>query len=150
MIGVRAAFVGLHDLQPFIQITGIAAGGGGVDALARARAQHHEARARRTAPALLRRGYQHIDVARRHVDPHRAGRDAVEHEEPADIAYRCADGGEIVRRQDHAGRGFDVRREHHVRLFSPDGRDDLVDRRRRKCRAPAAIADLARFQHDGG
>jgi hypothetical protein len=49
----------------------------------RARSQHHHRAARRAAPALLRRGDQHVDAGGAHVDPHGAGGDAVQHEQAA-------------------------------------------------------------------
>ena len=85
-----------------------------VDALARALAQHHERAARRAGPALLRRRDQHVDARRRHVDPHRARGDAIEHEQPADLVRRLGDRAQVVVGQDDSRRGLDVRREHHV------------------------------------
>jgi hypothetical protein len=83
---------------------------------ARALAEHHEGAAGRAAPALLRRADQHVDAGGLHVDPHRAGGDAVQHEQAAHLVHRVGHGAQVVVGQHHAGGGFDVRREHHAGL----------------------------------
>ena len=109
-------------------------------------AQHHEGAAGRAAPALLRRADQHVDAGGLHVDPHRAGGDAVEHEQAADLVHRIGHGLQVVVGQHHAGRGFDVRREHHRRLLArgwwPRPRRSAPARR-----ASAGRRRRARLQH---
>jgi hypothetical protein len=88
---VAAAFVGLHDLQPLLQVAGEAAAGGGVDA-ARARSPSIT-KAQQGEPlqpfcgALISTS---TPVA--HVHPHRAGGDAVEHEQAAHLVHRVGHG----------------------------------------------------------
>jgi hypothetical protein len=101
---------------------------------ARALAEHHHGAAGRAAPALLRRADQHVHAGGLHVDPHRAGGDAVEHEQAADLVHRVGHGAQVVVGQDHAGGGFHVRREHHGGLLGADGGHHLVDRRGREGR----------------
>jgi hypothetical protein len=62
VVGVAALFVGFHDLQPLLQVAGEAAAGGVGKARQGAFAEHDQAGAGRTAPALLRRADQHIDA----------------------------------------------------------------------------------------
>jgi hypothetical protein len=94
----------------------------------------------------LRRAHQHVDAGVLHVDPDRARGNAVEHEQPADGMHRIGHRTQIGGGQDHAGRGFHMRCEHHVGPRRGDGGDDFVDRCRRK-RALLAGRDAARLQH---
>ena len=119
---------------------------GAVDAPARARSlEHHHRAARRAAPALLRRGDQHVDAGGLHVDPHRARGDAVEHEQAADFVHR---GGRPRAGSRPAGSCRDAvstcGANTSVGLLGADRRRDFGDRRRRQRRL-RAVADAARL-----
>ena len=131
VVGMAAAFVGLHDLQPLLQVHREAAVRRAVDGGSCALAQHHESAAGRTAPALLWRAHQHIDPRGLHVHPDRARGDAVEHEEAADFVRGLGHRAQIVVGQDHAGGGFDMRRADHGGALLADRGHHLGDRRRR-------------------
>ena len=148
VVGVAAFFVGFHDLQPLLQVAGKAGAGGAVDGGAGALAEHHHGAAGRAAPAFLRRGNQHVDAGRLHVDPHRARGDAVEHEQAAHCMHGVGHGAQIVVGQDHAGGGFDMRGKDDGGLFAGDGGLHVGNRRGRP-RGLRARAELAGLEHGG-
>ena len=148
VVGMAAGFVSLHDLQPLAQVTRKTAAAGAVDARAGQVAQHHHGTTRRTAPAFLRCADQYIDAAGHHVDPDRARRNAVQHQQATHGMYRIGHAAHIAIGQDHAGRGFHVRRKHQVRLVGQDAGHDFFHRRRRKGRL-FTFPDAARLQDYG-
>ena len=131
VVHVAAAFVRLHDLQPLLQVAGEAGAGGAVDGRAGALAEHDHGAAGRAAPALLRRGDQHVHAGGLHVHPHGARGDAVQHEQAAHLVHGIGHGPQVVVRQDHAGGRFHVRRKHHRGLLLADGGLHFGDRRGR-------------------
>ena len=128
VVGVAALFVGLHDLQPFLQVAGEAGALAAFDALAGLFAEHHQGAAGRGAPAFLRSADQYVDAIGAHVDPERAGGDAVEHEQAADRVHGVGDGAQVVVGQDHSRGGFDMGGENHLWLLRLDGRYHFVYR----------------------
>jgi hypothetical protein len=148
VVGMATCFIGFHDLAPFLQVAGKAAAGGLRHARDGAFAKHYQPGAGGAAPAFLWRADQYIDTDRAHVYPQRAGGDAVEHEQAADLAHRCADGLQVVIRQDDAGGGFHVRRENHGRALRTYRGEHLGQR----CRRPGCLRVLGRapgLEHAG-
>src|SRR5215470_3725326 len=60
VVEVRAAFVGLHDLQPFPEVGGEAGARRGFDPGTGGIGEHHEGAAGRSAPAFLRGADEHV------------------------------------------------------------------------------------------
>ena len=104
--------------------------------------QHHHPGRRRRRPALLRRRDQHVDPGLRHVHPDAARGDAVQHQQRADLVRRLGHRRDIGVGQDHARRGFDMRREHHLGPGLRGSRRPLprsaAAHRRRAARCPPA------------
>ena len=73
-----------------------AAAGGGFDSLARQLTHHHQAGARRAAPALLRCADEHVHAAGLHIDPDRTGSDAVEHQHTAHRMHGVRHGTYVI------------------------------------------------------
>ncbi len=125
VIGMRAFFVGLHDLMPLFQVAGKAVARGRLQPLQSPLRQHGKAAAGLAAPAFLRCADQHVHAGGLHVHPHRTRGDAVEHEQTAHRMHRVGHGAQIVVGQHHAGGGFHMRGEHDGGLFAGDGGDHL-------------------------
>ena len=120
VIGVAAVFVGLHDLQPLLQVQRETGVGRRFELLSRQVAEHHKSAAGRAAPALLWRADQHVHAGGGHVDPQRAGGDAVEHEQRADFVRRIGHRAQVVVGQQQAGGCFDAARHDDGRRRSVD------------------------------
>ena len=108
VIGVPAAFIGLHDRVPFGEVAGEAGALGFRQARERALAEHDQAAGGLCAPALLRCADKDIDARCRHIHPDRPRCDAVKHEQAADGMSRLRYRAQVVVRQDDPGRGFDM------------------------------------------
>ena len=130
MVGMGTAFIGLHDLQPLLEVAGIAAAGRAVDGRAGTLAEHHHGAAGRTAPALLRRTDQNIDTDIDHVHPHRTRGNAVQHKKTTDFVHRGRDRAQVIVGQYHAAGCFHVRCKNHVGLLGANGGHHFVNRRR--------------------
>ena len=148
VVGVRAALIGFHDLRPFLQIIGEARARGLFEPLPRQWGHHHQRRAGRRAPALLRSGQQHVDSRFLEIDENGAAGHAVENEQAAMLMDAAGDGGDEAVGDHQPGRGFHMRAEHDVRLLVPDSRQDIVQRLRRERRI-GLVGRLARRQNSG-
>jgi hypothetical protein len=134
VVGMAAAFEGFHDLHPFLEVASEAATGRRVDPGARSLAEDHQRAAGRARPAFLRGADQDVDLVGDHVDPHRTGSDAIEHEQAVHRPHRLAHGTQVVVGQNHPRGSLDVRRKNDRRPFGADAGHDVVDRRWRERR----------------
>jgi hypothetical protein len=96
VVGKAAFLVGLHDLQPLLEVAGKTAAGGCVDARTRALAKRNQRAARGAAPAFLRRADQYVDVVGDHIDPDGPGGDAIKNEEAINGTNGGADGTQVI------------------------------------------------------
>jgi hypothetical protein len=95
----------------------------------------------------LRRADQDVDAARLHVDPDRAGGNAIQYKHAADGMHSVGHCAQISVRQHHSGCGFDMRCKDQIRLVFPDRSDHVFDRRR--CIGSlSSLFDRTRLQHD--
>ena len=91
---------------------------------------------------------QDIDAGGFHVDPDRAGGDAVEYEQPTLGMHSVGYLAHVVERQNDAGGGFDVRGKHYGRFAFADCCNDLRNRRWCKRRLPL-VANAASLEDRG-
>ena len=131
VVGRAPGTVLVGDRQPLREVHREARRGAGGHGLPSGFAEHDVTGPGGSAPALLRCTQQHVDAELLHVDPDRAGSDAVEHEQTADLVGGVGERADVVIGQDHARGRLDVRGEDDLRLTQADRRDNVVDRRGR-------------------
>src|SRR5690554_6492639 len=143
VVGVPAPLVGLHDLQPLLEVAGEARAGGVVDGLAGLAGEHHHGAAGGGAPALLGGADQDVDAEVLHIDPDGAGGDAVEHKQAALLMDGIGHLADVVIGKDDAGGGLHVGHEDDVRLLVADRLDHLLDGRRGEGRGGILLVQAA-------
>ena len=148
VICMRPAFIGLHDLCPFLQIIGEAGTGCLVEACPCARRHHHQRGAGRCAPALLRRGQQDVHPGGLEIDEDGAAGDTVQNEQAAMLVNTAGDGGDETVGNHQPGRGLDMRAEDDVGLLLAYPRQDVVKRLRGE-RGIRLVGGLTGRQHGG-
>ena len=126
-----ALFVFVGDEQPLLQVHREARRGRCLHGGAAGLAEHDVAGARRSAPALLRGGDEHIDTEIGHRRPHRTRGDAVENEDSADVVGGLGNLADVVVRQEHPRGGLDVGSKHDSGLLALDRGDHVGDGGRR-------------------
>ena len=148
VIGMRPAFVGFHDLGPFLQIIGKAGAGRLVETRTAMRRHHHQRGTGRCAPPLLWRCQQDIDACFLKIDEDRAAGDTVQNEYPAMLMHTVGHGADEIIRHHHPGRRFDMGAEDNIGLFGADALQDILQRVRCERRV-GAVVGLA-CGEDGG
>ena len=131
VVGMLAFDVAFGNHQPFFEVAGKAAAGGGVHGVAGAFAQTYHGGARRAAPAFLRSADEDVHIAITHAHPHGAAGDAVQHEQCAHIVRGGGNLFQIGVGQHNATGCFHMRRKHQCGFFAADGFDHFVDGGRR-------------------
>ena len=136
------------DEQPLLQIHREARRGAGLDRGPTGLPEHDVARARRTAPPLLRGADEDVDAEIGHRHPHRTRGDAIEDEDSPDGVDGIGDGPDVLVRQEHPRGRLDVGSEHDGRTFALDGGDHLGDGGRRP-RGPDIVGVRLSREDDG-
>ena len=136
---MATVLIGLHDLMPFLQVYGKAVRLRALHPVKRALRHHDHSGGWRGGPALLRGGNQHVDARLFHVDPGTARRDAVQHQNGANLMRGIGQRCDVIVRQDDAGGRLHMRGEDHIGLGIADAGGHFLDGRGSKgCRGTVA------------